>query len=176
MNLAAIGKKLLPHVIIMFIFLIVSCAFLSPVLNGKMLPQNDVRQFNGSFQEVKEFQAKTGERSLWTNSMFGGMPTYNIAPYSPNNMFGTGWIWGVLVSGHSLPKPINALFLYCFSFYFLLLAFRVNPWLSMVGAFAYAFSTFNIVILDAGHMLQAYALGIGMSCEGRAAAENNERR
>jgi len=161
MNLASLGKKLLPHIIIIFIFLIVSCAFFSPILSGKMLPQNDVRQFNGSFQEVKAYQDKTGLRSIWTNSMFGGMPTYQIAPYSPNAMFGTGWIFGVLVSGHSLPKPINALFLYFFSFYFLLLAFRVNPWIAMVGAFAYGFSSFNIVILDAGHMLQAYGLGLG---------------
>jgi hypothetical protein len=159
MNLASLGKKLLPHFIIIGIFLVISSMFFSPVLNGKVLPQGDIRQFSGSYQEVKAFQEKTGERSLWTNSMFGGMPTYNIAPYSPNSMIGTGFVYAVLVTEMVLPKPINALFLYMFGFYFLLLAFRVNPWLSMIGAIAYGFSTFNIVILEAGHMLQAYGLG-----------------
>lgn len=159
--MAAIGKKLLPHVAIILIFFTVTCLYMGPVLSGKVMKQHDVNMFSGSFQEVKEYQQKTGERSLWTNSMFGGMPTYNIAPYSPNNMLGTGWIWGALVSGHSLPVPMNVFFLYCLAFYLLMLSFRINPWISMIGALAFAFSSFNTIILEAGHMLQAYALATG---------------
>jgi hypothetical protein len=159
MNSAELRKKLLPHVIIVAIFIILSCVYLSPALSGKVLQQNDVHQWKGSYQETKEYHDKTGERTLWTNSMFGGMPTYQISPYSPNSMIGTIYIYNVLVSGWSLPVPINALFLYCFSFYLLLLAFRVNPWLAMIGGIAYGFGSFNIIILEAGHVLQAYALG-----------------
>jgi hypothetical protein len=159
MNSAELRKKLLPHVIIVAIFIILSCVYLSPALSGKVLQQNDVRQWKGSYQEIKDYYEKTGERTLWTNSMFGGMPTYQISPYSPNSMIGTIYIYNVLVSGWSLPVPINAVFLYCFSFYLLLLAFRVKPWLAMIGGIAYGFGSFNIIILEAGHVLQAYALG-----------------
>ncbi len=161
MNMASIGRKLLPHFIIVIIFLIVSAMYMSPVVEGKVMHQHDVNMFSGSYQEVKTFQDKTGERTLWTNSMFGGMPTYSIAPYSPNNMLGTSWIWNVFVSGNSLPKPMNVFFLYCLAFYLLMLSFRINPWLSMIGALAFAFSSFNTIILEAGHMLQAYALATG---------------
>jgi len=159
--MASLGKKLLPHFIIIVIFLIVSFIYMSPAFEGKVMKQHDINMFSGSFQEVKDFQARTGERTLWTNSMFGGMPTYSIAPYSPNAMLGTGWIYGILMGGYGLPVPVNVFFLYCLSFYLLLLAFRVNPWVSMIGGLAFAFSSFNTVILEAGHMLQAYALASG---------------
>ncbi|MGZ5304205.1 MAG: hypothetical protein ACXWDO_08855, partial [Bacteroidia bacterium] len=161
MNWQALRKQLLPHIIIILIFIVASFIFLSPILKGKVLPQNDVRQWAGSYQETKEFLERTGERSLWTNSMFGGMPTYQIAPHSPNALWGTIHLYGVLVGGYIFPRPIEAIFMYCLGFYLLLLAFRVNPWLAMVGALTYAFSAFNIIIIEAGHMLQAYALGTG---------------
>jgi hypothetical protein len=127
MNWSGFFKRLLPHLIVVFILLAVTFFFLSPMLKGKVLPQNDIRQWQGSFQETKAYQEKTGERTLWTNSMFGGMPTYQIAPYSPNSLLGSRVLYNILVSGWSLPKPANAIFLYCFGFYLLLLAFRVNP-------------------------------------------------
>ena len=152
-------RNMRPHLAAIGIFLVLSFVFLAPVFKGRVLPQNDVQQWAGSYQEVKEFGEKTGERTLWTNSMFGGMPTYQIAPASPNSLVGTIWVYNVLVSGWSLPKPINAIFLYCLTFYLLLLAFRVRPWLAITGALAYGFASFNIIIIEAGHMLQAYALG-----------------
>lgn len=161
MNWNELGKKLLPHVIIVFIFIAASFIFLSPMLKGKVLPQNDVKQWAGSYQETKEFLDRTGERTLWTNSMFGGMPTYQIAPYSPNSLIGTVYLYNALIGGMIFPRPMDAILMYCIGFYLLLLAFRVNPWLAMAGALAYAFSAFNIIIIEAGHMLQAYALGTG---------------
>ncbi len=159
MNWPALRKKLFPHVIIVLIFIAVSFFFLLPLLKGKVLPQNDVRQWAGSFQEIKEFQEKTGERTLWTNSMFGGMPTYQIAPHAPNSLVGTVYLYNILIGGMLFPRPVEAIFMYCLGFYLLLLAFRVNPWLALAGSLAYAFSSFNIIIIEAGHMLQAYALG-----------------
>ncbi|MDZ4839118.1 MAG: hypothetical protein SGJ04_03850 [Bacteroidota bacterium] len=150
---------MLPHFIAIMVLLIMTVVYLQPVLKGKMLPQNDVKQFNGSFEEIRKYYAETGDRSLWTNSMFGGMPTYQISPSSPNSMLGTISIYNVLVSGWSLPKPLNAMFLYGLSFYLMLLAFRVRAWLALVGAIAYSLASFNIIIIEAGHMLQAYALG-----------------
>src|SRR5665213_2054206 len=161
MDLAALGKKLLPHIAVIGIFLIVSSLYLSPVLGGKVMKQHDVNMFAGSYQEVKTFQQNTGERTMWTNSMFGGMPTYTIAPYSRHNMLGTAWVYHSLLGSYYLPKPMNVFFLYCLSFYVLMLAFRINPWVSMIGGLAFAFSSFNTIILEAGHMLQAYALATG---------------
>ena len=147
-----------PHLVIILGFLVIAFGFLSPVLSGKRLKQNDVTQWQGSYEEVRDYQEKTGERSLWTNSMFGGMPTYQIAPYSPNSMIGTAYTYDVLVS-RGLPLGVNSVFLYLFGMYFLLLAFRVNPWVAALGAIAYAFSSYNIIIIEAGHMLKTYALG-----------------
>jgi hypothetical protein len=161
MNWREFGRKMLPHIIVIGIFAILSMFFLTPVWQKhKALPQNDVKQWKGSYEEIRTYQEETGNRTLWTNSMFGGMPTYQIAPYSPNSLVGLKYVYGWLVSGETLfPVPVNAIFLYMFGAYLMLLAFRVNPWLAMAGAIAYGFSSFNIVILEAGHMLQAYALG-----------------
>src|SRR4051812_23156282 len=97
MNLDRLFKRLLPHIVAILIFLVVTFIFLSPILSGKVVRQNDVAQFNGSYQEVKEYYQATHNRSLWTNSMFGGMPTYQISPYTPNSMIGTIYVYNVLV-------------------------------------------------------------------------------
>lgn len=159
MDWKKLREKLTPHALILVIFVLLSVVMFWPILKGKTLPQNDVKQWKGSFEETRAYNDTAKTRTLWTNSMFGGQPTYQIAPYSPNSLFGLKVLYGILVSGYTLPMPLNAMLLYMIGFYLLLIAFRINPWLSMVGAIAYALGSFNIVILEAGHMLQAYALG-----------------
>ena len=159
MNMEKLFNKLLPHIVAMLLFIAVSFLFLSPMLEGKRLKQNDVRMWAGSYQETKEYAEKTHERTLWTNSMFGGMPTYQIAPYSPNSMVGTIYIYNIVATALIIPAPANALFLYCFGFYMLMLAFRVHRWVAIIGAIAYAFASFNIIIIEAGHVLQAHVQG-----------------
>lgn len=159
MNWADLRKRLTPHIISVAVFIAITFLFLNPVFRGKALPQNDIRQWQGSYQETKQYLEKTGERTLWTNSMFGGMPTYQVSPYSDYSLFGSRWLYNLFISWSPLPVPANAVFLYCFSFYLLLLAFSVTPWLALAGGIAFGLSSFNIVIIEAGHMLQAYAVG-----------------
>jgi hypothetical protein len=161
MNWREFGRKMLPHAVAVIVFALLSLFFMSPIWQKhKVLPQGDVKQWKGSYEETRQYQEATGKRTLWTNSMFGGMPTYQIAPYSPNSLIGLKYVYGWFVSGETIfPVPINALFLYMISAYLMLLAFRVNPWIAMGGGIAYAFTSFNISIIEAGHMLQAYALG-----------------
>jgi len=158
MDFNAFFNKIKPHLLIVAIFIVVTFAFLNPMLQGFKLQQGDVATSKAMYQETKDYLDKTGEHALWTNSMFCGMPTYQIAPYTPNSIWGFKVVYNYLL--FTFPMPANAVFLYMFGFYLLLLAFGVRHWIAAIGAVAYAFSTFNIIIIAAGHMNQAYALGM----------------
>jgi hypothetical protein len=123
-----------------------------------VLPTHDITQHAGSAKEVLDFKEKTGESSLWTNSMFGGMPAYQIAANYPNSLFLTKPLFSLLTRG--LPKPLNMLFLYFIGFYLLLLSYKVNWKLALAGALAYGFASYNIIIIDAGHNTKALAIGL----------------
>lgn len=128
------------------ICLIISIIFVFPVFKGKELSQGDITQYKGSAQEIKTY-AEQGEQILWTNSMFSGMPAYMVSTKYKGNIFS---------AVHSffrtfLPHPVSLIFLMMINFFILLLAMRVDPWLSLGGAVAFAFSTYFIVILAAGH-------------------------
>ena len=78
-------KKLLPHVLVLLGFIIISLAYFSPVLKGKAIYQNDIVQYIGMSKQQKDFKAETGEDTYWTNSAFGGMPTYQLGARYPHN-------------------------------------------------------------------------------------------
>lgn len=151
-------KHLLPHLIAIITFLVVGLIYCSPVLDGKVLPTHDIKQHYGMAKEIKDFKEETGENSLWTNSMFGGMPAYQIAAAYPNNLFLIKPIYQMLVKG--LPKPMNMMFLYFIGFYLMALAFRIDWRLAIGGALAYGFATYNVIIIDAGHNTKALAIGL----------------
>lgn len=152
-------KKILPYAVAIVAFLAVALIYCAPIMNGKVLQAGDVNNWKGAAHEVQEFAKETGETSWWTNSMFGGMPTYQITgklqsytvvSYLSNiaHCFMTG-DWAV----------IGLLFAYFFGFFLLLRCFGVNPWISIAGGFAIGLSTYFLLIIPAGHITKAMAIG-----------------
>jgi hypothetical protein len=146
-------KKALPHAIAVVLFLIISYAYFSPQLEGKKLESSDVSHFKGTSKELVDYRKEHNEEALWTNRLFGGMPAYLISVKLKNNLF--MYVNNLLQIGS---RPASYVFIALLSFYLALLAFGVNPWLSMAGAIAYAFSSYYFIILGVGHMTKAVAI------------------
>lgn len=150
-------KKYIPHLIAIGAFLAISLFYFSPILDGKKeLQQGDITQFKGMSKEITDFRKEhNGEEPLWTNSMFGGMPAYQISVQYHNNLIKyvdkALQLW--------MPHPVGYVFMYFLGFYILLLCLRVNPWIAAVGALAYGFSSYFFIILEAGHNTKAHAIG-----------------
>ncbi len=153
-------QKLKPILIffgIVALFAGLSLLYFSPVLKGFELPQMDNSHAIGMAQELVEHEQETGERAMWTNSMFGGMPAYQIRGDSSANLF--SYLNKVLRVG--LPFHTAAiLFLYLLGFYVLLRSLKIGRWLSIIGAVAFAFGSYNIIIIMAGHITKAYAIAL----------------
>ncbi|MDO6759391.1 YfhO family protein [Tamlana sp. 2_MG-2023] len=146
-------KKFLPHILILLGFVIISLAYFSPVLKGKAIYQNDIVQFIGMSKQQTDFKAETGEETYWTNSAFGGMPTYQLGAKYPHN-----YIKKLDLALRFLPRPADYLFLYLLSFYIFLLSLKVDFKLAALGALAFGFSTYLIIILGVGHNSKAHAI------------------
>lgn len=147
-------KNWLPYFSAILIFIVLALAYMNPVLSGKELKQGDITRFKGMAKEIQDFREETGEEALWTNSMFSGMPAYQISVKYSNNLIKD--IDRVLRLG--LPRPADYVFLTLLGFFILLIALRVNPWLSIIGAIAFAFSSYFFIILEAGHNSKAHAI------------------
>ena len=139
----------------MVVFLAITFVYFYPVLEGKKLKMHDIQMWKGMSKEIVDYRESSGEEALWTNSMFGGMPAWQISvKYKANLM---KYIDKVLTLG--LPYPANYVFLYFLGFFILLLVLRVNPWVSIAGAIAFALSSYFFIILGAGHTSKAHAIG-----------------
>lgn len=125
------------------------------MLSGKVLRQDDIMRHKGMSKEILDYRNTHNDEPLWTNSMFGGMPAYQIS-----TLYSGNWI-GKLDNLFKLfiPLPAGYLFLYCLGFFILLLCLEVQPWLAIIGALAYGFSSYFLIILEAGHNSKANALG-----------------
>ena len=148
-------RKVAPYLVAVLLFIVITFAFFSPLLEGKRIFQSDIAQFQGMSKEIVDYRTSTGQEPLWTNSMFGGMPAYQISANYTSNL--VGYLDTIFTLG--LPHPANLVFLYFLGFFFLLLVMKVNPWLSIAGAIAFAFSSFLMIIIDVGHNSQAHAIG-----------------
>jgi hypothetical protein len=148
-------KEVAPYLAAIVLFIVITFVFFSPLLEGKRIFQSDISQFQGMSKEIVDFRATTGQEPLWTNSMFGGMPAYQISTNYPSNLI--GYLDNIFTLG--LPHPANLLFLYFLGFFFLLLVMKIDPWISIAGAIAFAFSSFFMIIIDVGHNSQAHAIG-----------------
>ncbi len=148
-------KKLLPYLAAVVIFVVISLAYLNPLLEGKKLRQDDITRHKGMSKEITDFREKTGEEALWTNSMFGGMPAYQISVDYKANLI--KYIDKVFRLG--LPHPAGLVFLYMLGFFILMISLRVNPWLGVAGAIAFGLSSYFFIILGAGHNSKAHAIG-----------------
>ncbi len=146
----------LPIVSAIALYFLVSLSYFSPVIQGKVLAQHDMMVWKGASKESRDFQKETGEKTLWTNSMFSGMPTYLINNNSEGNEL--KYLHKILKLD-DIMRPVPFLFLYLLGFFIALMAFGVNPWLSLVGAFAFAFSSYFLIIIQAGHITKAFAIG-----------------
>jgi hypothetical protein len=143
-----IAKKVLPHAAATGLFVLASIIYFGPMFtDGKQFRQGDILHFVGSSQEIVEYRERTGNEPLWTNSVFGGMPAYQISVKYPNNWL--QYLGSFLTLG--LPAPVYMIFLAMLGFYLMLLCFGINPWLAVAGAFAYGLSTYFILIAGAGH-------------------------
>lgn len=150
-------KKALPHALVLGLAFFITLIYLFPSFKGKVLEQGDINQWRGGAQEIAAYNEahKGAEEPKWTNSMFSGMPSYfvsithagNKTPYITHQLF--------KLAGPPAYQTITAIL----CFYILMVSFGFNPWVSIIGAFAYAYSSFNFVSLVAGHnaKISAYA-------------------
>ena len=125
-------SKIYPYLAAIAIFLVVTLIYFSPLLEGKKILQSDIVNFKGVSKEIVDHRAKTGQEPLWTNSIFGGMPAYQISVNYTSNLL--GHLDKILMLG--LPHPANLVFLYFLGFFILLLVLGIDPWLSIAGATA----------------------------------------
>ncbi|WP_224490359.1 hypothetical protein [Robertkochia flava] len=146
-------KKAVPHFVVLLLFIAASLFYFSPVLQGKQIFQSDIVQYIGMAHERDQYKQETGIESYWTNSAFGGMPTYQLGANYAHN-----YIKKLDRALRFLPRPADYLFLYFIGFYMLMLVLRV-PWkLAAVGALGFGFSTYLIIILGVGHNAKAHAV------------------
>lgn len=146
-------RRILLHILVILGFVILSLAYFSPVLKGKQIFQSDIMQYIGMSKQQKDFKAETGKETYWTNGAFAGMPTYQLGAKYPHN-----YIKKLDLALRFLPRPADYLFLYLLSFYILLLVLKVDFKLAVLGAIAFGFSTYLIIILGVGHNSKAHAI------------------
>lgn len=149
-------KKIAPYLVAVVVFIGFAIAYCSPQMNGRVLLQGDINNWKGAANEALTYYEANGEPTGWTNSMFGGMPTYQITFRNKAGM-ATSWFKNVLVGWWG--EPITAILLYFIGFYLMLLCFGINAWLALVGALAMGMSSYFFIIIPAGHMSKAFALG-----------------
>ena len=157
MKLSFDWKKLLPYAVAIAVFIGISMLYCAPALDGKVLVQGDVNSWKGAAQEALNYKAETGNYTSWTNSMFGGMPTYQITSSLPSSKF-RAIISDTLHLGLQDSNPIGLVFAYFVGFFLMLLCFGVNPWLSIIGALTIGFSSYFFLIIPAGHVTKAIAI------------------
>lgn len=149
-------KKCLPDAIVVALFAVISFAyFLVPVSQGKILFRHDSQAGVGMGQELTEYEQRTGEVTRWTNSLFSGMPTYQISPAYNS----TDGLSAVMAAYHLwLPDYVWFLFAYLLGFYILLRAFNFRQSLAALGSILWAFSSYFLIIIAAGHLWKVMAL------------------
>ena len=147
-------QKFYPHLLVIIGFISISLLYFYPVIQGKKIYQSDIVQYTGMAKEQNDFRTESHQEPYWTNSAFGGMPTYQMGAKYPHDYIGK--LDSVL---RFLPRPADYLFLYFLSFYILLLVLKVDPLQAFFGSIAFGFSTYLIIILGVGHNAKAHAIG-----------------
>ncbi|MBC8048257.1 MAG: hypothetical protein H7Y00_15765, partial [Fimbriimonadaceae bacterium] len=141
-------NKAIIYVFAILLFVIITYLYFSPIISGNsVINQGDITQFKGMSKELVDYKEKAGELSLWTNSMFGGMPSFTVYTLYPGNILGI--FNSILTLG--LPHPSGLLFLSMLNFFILMLALRMNVWVAISMAIASGLSSYNLTILEAGH-------------------------
>lgn len=146
-------NRFYPHLISIILFIALSYTYFLPQIEGKEIQQGDKTTYLGMSKEVRDFRDETGEEALWTNSMFGGMPAFLISVQYKNNL--VKYVDQLL---KFMGRPANQLFICLLGFYISLLIFGAKPWLSTVGAIAFAFSSYYFIVIAAGHNSKVFAI------------------
>lgn len=149
-------KKLLPYLGVLLFFVTISLAYFYPQLQGKKLATHDQKQWKGGAKELNDLYHETGEVGLWSNSMFGGMPSYFVALRSPNNLMAQ-YVWPITTLG--LERPALYIIWSLLSFFLLMMVLRMKIPIAILGSIGYAFTSYNFVIMAAGHFAKVMALG-----------------
>ena len=159
MNMKIDWKKILPYAVAIVAFVAIAMIYCAPLLDGKVLVQGDVNNWKGAAQEARAFYDEHGYSPWWTNSMFSGMPTYQITGNLPTSEL-RATMEQISHAGFAGDWTIvGIIFAYFFGFFLMLRCFKVNPWLSIIGGLAIGLSTYFLLIIPAGHMTKAAALG-----------------
>ena len=153
--LKSIFKSALPHIIAVATFAIVAIIYCKPALEGKVLQQQDITQWKGMAQDAMLYAEKNGHAPLWTNSMFGGMPTYQITGV-PGFAYSVGILDQIFTL--KLAEPISLFFLASICFYFLAQVLGFNTIISVIGALGYSYATYNPIIVTVGHITKMHAI------------------
>ena len=146
-------ERIYPHAIAVLGFILISLIYFYPVLQGKKIAQSDIAQYTGMAKEQIDFRANENAEPYWTNSAFGGMPTYQLGANYPHE-----YINKIDSALRILPRPADYLLLYFLGFYVLLLVLKADPLKAFFGAVAFGFSTYLIIILGVGHNAKAHAI------------------
>ncbi len=142
------------HLAMIGFFVLLCFVYFTPAFQGKVLMQGDVQRAEATQSEIMKYKAQDGKAPLWTNSMFGGMPSYQIWVQYPDNV--TTHVIKFLKT--TFPNPIDIILIYLLGTYFLMLVLGMSPWLAAVGAIAFSFSSYNFIFIEAGHSNQAMAI------------------
>jgi len=147
-------KKYAPHLLAVILFAAITIIHFRPMFQGKVINQSDIVQHRGMSKELVDYRNSGQGEALWTNSMFGGMPAYQVSTTYPGN-----WLGFIDRLFHLfLPHPSGYIFGCFLGFFILLLCLRIDPWLAMAGALAFGFSSYFFIILDVGHNSKANAI------------------
>ena len=148
-------KSALPHLIAVAIFAIVAIVYCKPALEGKVLQQSDITQWKGMAQDALNYRDQNGVTPLWTNSMFGGMPAYQITGI-PGNAYSIGMLDQLFTL--NLAEPIGLFFLASICFYFLAQVLGFSTVIGIIGGLAYSYATYNPIIIVVGHITKMHAI------------------
>lgn len=146
----------LKHIGILLIFFIISAVYFHPVFDGYQLEQGDISRFKGMSKELVDHREVNDSQSLWTNSMFGGMPAYQISTKAENS-FPAAVITTIRTV---FPDPVGILWLAMTCFYILCLCLKIDPWIGLIVSIAYGLASFNILYLGAGHASKVVAVAL----------------
>lgn len=154
------SKKGLIHLGIVVLFFIISAIYFSPAFQGKVIQQGDTMKFNAMINEARQFHEATGDYANWNSAMFSGMPAYQVGMAEPRSDIFTPVRNILTLTPFDLQLNVGILFLYLVAFYACLAMMGISPLLCLLGAVAFGLGSYNIIIIEAGHITKAYAISM----------------
>ena len=152
-------KNTLTHAGIILALLAISAIYFMPIIQGKALPQGDLQKYEGMAKAQKDYHEATGEYTTWCPSMFSGMPGYQITNSPQHSVFTPlKNILSLQIFGRQ--NDMGVLFLYLLGFYIALVVLGVSPWIALLGGLAFGLGSYNIIIIEAGHITKAWAMAM----------------